>query len=313
MKIIFLGTPEFGAINLRRMVEAGYKPELVITAPDRPAGRGQKMKESTVSKVAAELNLRVAKPDKLSDLTDEIKEISPSLMVVAAYGQYIPGKIIEISQFGILNVHPSLLPKYRGSSPIQYAILNGDKRSGTTIILINKEMDKGDILAQEEIELSKDETYLSLFEKLTPIGADLLVQTIPRWLKGEITPVKQKEIDASYSKLLTRQDGKIDWSSDAASIDRQVRAFNPWPGAFTYFNQKRRRLMKILKGEVLEQTDCGPFGPIGKIYMAPNERLAIQTGKDFFVVEEFQLDGEKPIKTSEYLSKKIDLIGIIVE
>ncbi len=316
MKIIFLGTPDFGSVSLEKLVEAGYEPSLIITNPDRPAGRGQKLKESNVSATAKRLNLDTIKPEKLSDAIEKIKEVNPDLMIVAAYGQYIPNSIIEIPKFGILNVHPSLLPKYRGSSPIQYAIFNGDKKTGATIMLVNDEMDKGDILAQKEITISEREIYQNLLEKLSLFGANLLIETIPEWVSGKINPIKQDECKAVYSKILTRYDGKIDWKDDADRIDRQVRAFNPWPGTHTYFNykeDKEERLLKVLKGKVLEQTECGPFGPPGKTYVATNGNIAVQTGKDFFIIEEFQLEGKNPTKVSDHLDKKLDLIGIILK
>ncbi len=308
-----MGTPEFGSVNLERMVEAGYKPELVITNPDRPAGRGKKIAESHVSMTARGLGIPVIKPDKLSDASERIKEINPDLMVVAAYGQYVPAWMIGIPKYGVINVHPSLLPKYRGASPIQYAIFNGDKKTGVTIMLINDEMDKGDILAQREYELIGKETYEELFPLLTSLGADLLVDTIPKWVKGEIEPIKQDDSKAVYSKILTRYDGKIDWKNDAERIERQVRAFNPWPGAYTFLNfrgSKEERLLKIIEGGVLEQTEHGPFGPPGKTYVAPNGNIAVQTGKDFFIIKKFQMDGDKPISSGEYLKKSLDLIGL---
>lgn len=313
MRIIFLGTPEFGSVNLERMVKSGYKPELVITNPDRPAGRGKKVAESHVSRTAIELGIPVIKPEKISDVSEKIREAKPDLMVVAAYGQYLPAWMIGIPRYGVINVHPSLLPKYRGPSPIQYAIFNGDKKTGVTIMLINDEMDKGDILVQKEHELSGKETYEDLFPLLTSLGADLLVETIPKWVKGEIEPVKQDDSKAVYSKILTRYDGKIDWKNDAERIERQVRAFNPWPGAYTFLNfrgSKEERMLKVLEGGVLKQTEHGPFGPPGKTYVASNGNIAVQTGKDFFIIKKFQMDGGNPITSGEYLKKNLDLIGL---
>jgi len=316
MKIIFMGTPEFGSVNLKRMVEGGYRPELVITNPDRPSGRGKNITESPVSRMAKNYNLPLLKPEKVSDVSDEIKRMEPDLMVVAAYGQYLPSWMIESSKHGILNVHPSLLPKYRGSSPIQYAILNGDQKTGVTIMLINDEMDKGDILSQKEYELTGKETYEELSPILTSIGADLLVETIPKWVKGEIEPVKQDESGAIYSKILTKYDGKIDWKNSAERIERQVRAFNPWPGAYTFFNfkgTKEDRLLKVLKGEIQEQTIHGPFGPPGKTYVATNGNIAVQTGKDFFIIKTFQMENGDSTVVADYLKNKLDLIGLTLK
>ncbi len=311
-----MGTPEFGSVSLKKMVEKGYRPDLVITNPDRPAGRGKKITESHVSQTARDYNIPVIKPEKLTDASEEIKKMEPDLMVVAAYGQYIPAWMINIPKYGVLNVHPSLLPRYRGSSPIQYAIFNGDDKTGVTIMLINDEMDKGDILAQKDYPLSGKETYEDLFPILTFMGAELLVETITKLVNGEIEPVKQEESKAVYSKILTRYDGKIDWKNDAERIERQVRAFNPWPGAYTFFNpkgSKEEKLLKVLEGEVLKQTEHGPFGSPGKTYVAPNGNIAVQTGKDFFVIKRFQLEGKDSTLSSDYLKKSLDLIGLILK
>jgi len=316
MKIIFMGTPEFGSVILSRMVEKNYKPTLVITNPDKPSGRGKKITESDVSKTAKDYNLPLLKPEKVADISDEIKKIDPDLIVIAAYGQYIPAWMIDIPKYKVLNIHPSLLPKYRGPSPIQYAILNGDRKTGVTIMLINEEMDKGDILSQREYKLTGKETYQELLPILASIGADLLIETIPRWIEGKIKSVKQDESKAIYSKILTKYDGKIDWKNDAEWIERQVRAFNPWPGSYTFFNfkeTKEEKLLKVLKGEVLKQTEHGPFGPPGKTYAATNGDIAVQTGKDFFIIKKFQIEGGNPTVTADYLKNKLDLIGLILK
>ncbi len=315
MKIIFLGTPEFGSICLKKMIESGYKPNLVITNPDRPAGRGKKITESPVSRTAKEHGIPLIKPEKIADASAEIKKIEPDIMVVAAYGQYIPLWMIGLPKKGILNVHPSLLPKYRGSSPIQYAILNKEKKTGVTIMLINEEMDKGDILAVKEHPIRKEQTYEELFDDLALIGSELLVDTIPKWIDGEIKAKKQRDANSVYSKILDRYDGKIDWKNDAERIESQVRAFNPWPGSYTYFtfrNSNEEKLLKILEGGILKQTKDGPFGPPGKTYVAPNGNIAVQTGKHFFIIKKFQIEGKKPMRTEDYLKGSLDLIGLIL-
>jgi len=315
MKIIFLGTPQFGAVCLKKLVTSGYPPSLVITNPDRPAGRGLKITSSPVSQVANSYNLSTIKPTRIIEAQEEIKKIVPDLLIVAAYGQYLPWTILQIPKYGAINIHPSLLPKYRGSSPIQFAILNGDKKTGVTIILMNEEMDMGDILAQEELLINQNYQSKELFDKLAEQGANLLIKIIPQWVEGKIKPKKQKK-RAIYSKVLNRYDGKIDWKNSAIRIERQVRAFNPWPGAYTYFippGIKKEKLLKILEGGIQKQTKNGPFGPPGKTYVGTNGTIAVQTGQDFFLIKKFQIEGGQPIKTEEYLKNKLELIGLILK
>ncbi|MCD5384755.1 MAG: methionyl-tRNA formyltransferase [Candidatus Pacebacteria bacterium] len=316
LKIIFIGTPDFGAIMLEKLIDNGYLPSLVITNPDRPSGRGKKINESAVSKISKKYKIDLIKPEKIKTAGDKIEKIEPDLIIVAAYGQYIPLWIIGIPKYGTINVHPSLLPKYRGSSPIQYPIFNGDKETGTTIMLMNEEMDKGDILSQKKIILNSNETYESLFVKLSNLSANLLIKTIPSWINGKIKPKKQNKAKAVYSKVLNRYDGKIDWKNSANYIERQVRAFNPWPGSYTYFklpNLKNEKLFKVLDGGILKQTKVGPFGPPGKTYVAPNGNIAVQTGKDFFIIKKFQIEGGVAINSSDYLKDNISLIGLILK
>lgn len=314
MKIVFFGTPEFGADILKNLIGTKYQPSLIVTNPDKPAGRDKKITESPVSKLAKEHKIPVLKPKHIKEIQGNLEKIKPDLMIVAAYGKFLPIEMIELPEYKTLNVHPSLLPKYRGSSPIQYAILNGDKKTGVTIMLINEEMDKGDILSKKEVTL-KNEIYPELSKKLSDVGSDLLKETIPKWIKGGIKPQKQNEKEAVYTKILDKYDGKIDWKQPAKQIERQVRAFNPWPGTYAYFISKKTNketLIKVIEVDILEQTEVGPFGPPGKVYMAPNSNLAVQTGKDFLVIKRLQIEGKNPVATKDYLQGNIDLIGIIL-
>ncbi len=315
MKIIFLGTPQFSSVCLEKLVVNNYLPTLVITNPDRPAGRGLKITQSPVSQMAKNYNLPVIKPTRIIETQEEIKKIAPDLLIVVAYGQYLPPTILKIPKYGTINVHPSLLPKYRGPSPIQSAILNGDKKTGVTIILVNEEMDGGDILTQEEFLINKNYQYQELLTQLAKQGSELLIKTIPKWIEGKIKPKKQSN-KAIYSPILNKCDGKIDWKNPAIRIERQVRAFNPWPGAYTYFTfpeTKKEKILKILEGGIQEQTKNGPFGLPGKTYVGTNGTIAIQTGRDFFLIKKFQIEGGEPIKTEEYLKNKIELIGLILK
>ena len=202
LKIVFMGTPEFGAIILEKLVKTPYKPILVITAPDKPKGRKQILTPPPVKQTAQKYDIPVEQPEKIGNWKLKIENLSPDLGIVAAYGQILPKTILDIPKYGFLNVHPSLLPRWRGPSPIQYTILNGDKETGVTIILMNEKMDHGPILAQRELEFSIfNFQFPNLCDKLAELGAKLLIETIPKWINGEITPKPQDESKATYTKF----------------------------------------------------------------------------------------------------------------
>lgn len=214
MKTIFLGKGEFGEIVLKGLIENKYKPVLVYDF-------------------------------------NKIEKLKPDLVVVASYGKIIPKKILEIPKYGSLNIHPSLLPKYRGPSPIQTTILNGDKKTGVTIILMDEKIDHGEIISSSKLLISKKITYQELSKELAQLGVKLLIETIPKWISGEIKQKPQDESKATYTKILKREDGKIDWSKPAQEIERQIRAFNPWPGTFTFIKHKDKTLrIKVLEANV---------------------------------------------------------------
>lgn len=229
-KIVFIGTPDFGAIVLKELVKK-YKPVLVITTSS----------ESPVAQEAKTNNIPIS-----FDL-DEIKKISPDLTITAAYGKIIPKDILSIPKYGSLNIHPSLLPKYRGPSPIQATILNGDEKTGVTIMLMDSEIDHGAIISSSEFSISKDYEYKELDRVLALEGSKLLLETIPKWIKGEIKAKEQDHSKATFTKIIKKRDGQIDWKKSPEVIERQVRAFNPWPGTFTIWKDK---IIKILKVEI---------------------------------------------------------------
>lgn len=265
MKIIFMGTPEFSATILTALLNSDYEIAAVITNPDAPVGRKQILTPSPVKVVAEKNKIPIIQPEKMRDFNVD-------LAIVAAYGKIIPKHILDIPRYGTINVHPSLLPKYRGASPIQNAILNGDKKTSVTIMKLDKEMDHGPILAQEEFPIADSDTYESLSQKLAMMGAELLTKTIPDYVSGKIKPVEQKHAEATYTKIIKKEDGKIDWSKSAAEIERMIRAFYPWPTAWTTWNSK---VLKILEAEVR------------------NEKLAIK---------KLQLEGGKILSIKEFLN-----------
>lgn len=236
MAIVFLGTPAFAVPSLRRLVDDGYQISAVITQPDRPAGRGRAPRPPAVKTVAVELGLPVWQPASLRDpeAVRRLRQLAPEVIVAAAYGQILRQEVLEIPSRGVLNLHPSLLPRWRGASPVAAAILAGDERTGVTIILMDAGMDTGPILSQREVPINPTDTTGSLTNVLAEAGASLLAETLPRWLAGQIEPTPQDEAKATKCPLLKKEDGALDWRLAAVDLWRRVRAYNPWPGAFTY-------------------------------------------------------------------------------
>jgi methionyl-tRNA formyltransferase len=289
MKIIFLGTPEFGAVILKKLAESPYKPFLVVTAPDKPLGRKKILTPPPVKIIARQYNIPVEQPDKIKNLKSKIEKGKPDLIITAAYGQIIPKEILKIPKYGCLNVHPSLLPKHRGPSPIQTAILNGDKKTGATIILMDEKIDHGKIISNFQFPISnKKITYKELNKKLAYLGAELLIETIPKWINRKIQAVKQDESKATYTKIIKKEDGKIDWSEPAEIIERKIRAFDPWPATFTFFKKSDKILrVKILEAEAAEKKIDG--------------KLCFKCGKNYLIIKKLQPAGKKPMTAEEFL------------
>lgn len=309
IKFIFMGTPEFGAIILKWLCQANYKPILVVTSPDKPKGRKQILTPPPVKVVAQKYKIPIAQPERIMNYEFEIKNLKPDLILVVAYGQILPKEVLEIPKYGCLNVHPSLLPKYRGASPIQYAILNGDKETGVTIILMDEKMDQGPILTISKFQITNPKiTYLELHNKLAELGAKLLIETIPKWVKGEIKPKSQDESKATYTKILTKKDGKIDWQKSAEEIERQIRAFDPWPGSWTLWEGKR---IKILKARVLKNEKKSYL--LGRTLINPQNELCVQCGKDFLIVERLKLEGKREMTSEEFFRGHPNFIGTILK
>ncbi len=271
-KIVFLGTPEFGAIILKGLIKNGYKPVLVYDF-------------------------------------EKIEKLKPDLVIVASYGKIIPKEILEIPRYGCLNVHGSLLPKYRGPSPIQTAILNGDKETGITIILMDEKIDHGKIISNSKFLISnKKIAYQELNKKLAELGVKLLIETIPKWINGEIKAKAQDESKATYTKIIKKEDGKIDWKKSAEEIERQIRAFYPWPGTFTFFKKnsppslppslklrrtrKLRRTSKILRVKILEAESLDKENP---------KQLCIKCKKGYLAIKKLQPESKKPMTAEDFL------------
>ena len=280
--------------------------------PEKRAGRNQFFTPPPVKLLAEKHNIPVEQPEKIMNEALRIKNYEPDLIIVAAYGQILPKEILDLPKYGCLNVHPSLLPKYRGPSPIQAAILNNDEETGVTIMKMDDKIDHGAILASEKRKAKSETlTYLELHDELAKLGAEILIKTIPDWVAGEIKPQTQDETKATYTKIMEKQDGKIDWTKSAEEIERQVRALNPWPSAYALDNDKK--MIKILKAGTLTQTESSPAGEPGKTFQATNEEIAVQTGKDYLIIKELQPEGKKPMPSAAFLRGHPDFIGTMLK
>jgi len=292
MRIVFFGSPFAATPSLEKLIEAGHCIELVITQPDKLSGRGQNLAPCAVKKFAQARNLPVLQPEKIrTDLEalEKIKVLQPDLNVVVAYGQIIPGSIIYLPRYHSLNVHFSLLPKYRGASPVQWAILNGERKTGITIFELNEKMDEGDILSQEEVEIRPIEKAFELEERLAQKGAALLVKTISEI--DRIKPTPQNHSLATYAPKLKKEKGRIDWTQAAELIERKVKALARWPSAFTYF---RGKLTKIHEGRMVSRTALLPSP--GEILSARKEGIEVCCGeKSIYLIERLQLEDKKEI------------------
>lgn len=246
LKIVFLGTPEFAVNSLKALIRENYQIAGVVTAPDKPVGRKMILTPPPVKVLAGKYNLPVFRPKDKSELLETLKTLRPDLAVVAAFGMILSKETLEIPKYGFLNIHASLLPRWRGASPIQSAILAGDKKTGVTIMVINEKMDEGPILAQREADYSINLTYKELEKELAELGAELLIETIPRWINKEIAPQRQNDSKATYCRKISKEDGLIDLGKEPPEIiERKIRAFTPWPGAYIFIDNKRLIITRV--------------------------------------------------------------------
>jgi methionyl-tRNA formyltransferase len=309
MSIVFVGTPDFAVPSLRRLAIDGHDIAAVITQPDRAAGRGRQTRAPPVKLTAEEIGLPVLQPTTLRDpeAVQQVAALKPEVIVAVAYGQILRQSFLDIAPRGVLNLHPSLLPKYRGASPIPAAILAGDEVTGVTIIVMDAGMDSGPVLAQETHPVSPQDTAGSLSERLSQAGAELLSATLPRWLAGEIAPEPQDGSLATTTRLLKKEDGLIDWSQPAIEIWRQVRAYNPWPGAYT-----------AIDGEMLHIWQAWPLSEgtgetPGTLVALSTEQVravpkdvgppafAVQAGEGLLAPIEVQREGRKRLPADAFL------------
>lgn len=289
-----MGTPSFAVETLAALVDTGYNIAAVFTAPDRPAGRGQEVKLSEIKKLALYEKLEIYQPEKIrgKEWEEVIGKLKPDLIVVAAFGQIIPRSILDIPKYGCINVHASLLPKYRGASPIHYALLNGETETGVTIMKMDAGMDTGEIISQKKINIEKSDNLESLHDKLAVAGAELLIDSLPKYIGGKIKPIAQEEKGATYSKILKKQDGKIDWRQSSQEIQNMIRAFNPWPGTFTQWEGKCLKIIDATSSD--KKLKPGQVNYINnKIFIGTND-LALEVIK-------IQLEGRNCLIAPEFI------------
>jgi methionyl-tRNA formyltransferase len=294
MNLVFLGTPSFAVPTLERIVEAGHRVVAVYTQPDRPKGRGGALATSPVKETALRLSLPVYQPERVRrpEVVEQLKQMNPEAMVVVGYGQIIPRTIIDIPPRGIINVHASLLPKYRGAAPIQWAIANGEARTGVTTMRIDAGLDTGDMLLKWETAIGAEENAIQLGQRMSLAGADLLVET----LAATIHPIPQDNSEASLAPILKKEDGLIDWTWPARKIFNRARGFLPWPGAYTSF---RGQLFHIWKARVAEET--GPGAPGSLVHL--KKRLLIAGGEGTMLeLLEIQIEGRKRMPAEAFLN-----------
>jgi len=295
MRIVFFGAPESALPSLEGLLRAGHSIELVITQPDRPSGRGKHLVPCPVKRFASQKEIPVFQPEKIRQdalALETINSARPDINVVVAYGQILPRSIIDLPPRHSVNVHFSLLPKYRGASPVQWAIFNGEQRTGVTIFLLNEKMDEGDILAQEEMDIRPREKAFELESRLAEGGAALLVQTLREI--DRMTPVPQNHALATYAPKLRKKDGQVDWTKPAELIGRQVRAFSPWPSAFTFAGTTR---IKIVEGETLPLPEKRGGGQPGTVIAVRKEGLEVGCGGGtVFLIARLQPEGKKEME-----------------
>ena len=299
MRAVFMGTPEIAATVLKSVLASRHEVIAVVTQPDKPKGRGHEMAFPPVKEVALEAGIPVMQPQRAKDeaFIAELKALNPDIILVAAYGKLLPKAILDMPKFGCINVHASLLPKYRGASPIQWAVLNGDEKSGVTIMHMAETMDTGDIIMTKEVILAKDETAGSLHDKLAAIGGPLLIEAMDALETGRAPRIRQNDEDATHVTMLDKTMGNLDFSKPAVQLERWIRGLNPWPTAYTKLDGK---MLKLWKAEVLPAKEAKNMEP-GTVIDVLKDGFDVLTGDGVLRVKELQLEGKRKMTAEEFL------------
>lgn len=299
MKILFMGTPDFAAGALRAILAAGHEVTAVVTQPDKPKGRSGKLAASPVKETAQEHGISVLQPERIKrpEAVAELKKVEADVFVVAAYGQILSQEILDIPRFGSLNIHASLLPRYRGCSPIQHAILDGESETGITIMQMNAGLDTGDMLYHKSIPIAPDDTFETLHDKLMVLGGEAITEALPLLEAGKLIPEPQDDAKSCYAPMIDKAMGRLDFALDAAVLDRRIRGMTPWPGAYTFYKGKQ---LKVWKASPDVQTDGHSAAP-GTIIEVTKQQVCIACGSGSLVVTELQLEGRKRMSAHDFL------------
>ena len=315
LNLVFMGTPAFATPTLGALLEAGHNVAGVFTQPDRRAGRGRRLTPPPVKTFAQERGIPVFQPASLRDdrhnwdAAAQIAGLAPDAIIVAAYGLFLPTEILELPRLGCLNIHPSLLPKHRGPSPVVSAMLEGDATTGVTIMLLDEGMDSGPVLAQTETPIGDTETADVLTDRLFADGAALLIRTLDSWASGELSPTPQNDADATFTRRLTREDGRLDWSQSAESIERRVRALTPWPGAFTTWRGRTVKALRVRSEELGVRSEGGGKSEPGTVVALGGGRVAVVCGQGALELVELQMEGRRRAAARDFVAGYRDFIG----
>ena len=300
MKIVYMGTPDFAVAPLEAILKAGHEVTAVVTQPDRQKGRGREVQYSPVKECALSYGIPVLQPLKIKekDAVEELRKYPADIFVVAAFGQLLSEEILNMPRFGCINIHASLLPAYRGAAPIQWCVINGEEKTGVTIMQMAKGMDTGDILLQKEVVLDEKETGGSLFDRLMETGAELIVEALPKIEAGELIPVVQKEELATYAGKITKDMGNIDFTKAAVTIERLIRGLNPWPSAFTHYKGK---ILKIWEADVVSECANAENPVPGTVIAMDKESFTLATGEGALRIRSLQPEGKKRMSCAEFV------------
>ncbi len=310
VRTVFMGTPQFAATILESLLQGAYAVIAVYSQVDKPAGRGHRVVDSPVKRLALARRVPIIQPVtfKSSAAMEKLASLQPELIIVAAFGAILPPAVLSLPRFGCLNIHPSLLPRHRGPSPVANTIIRGDETTGVTVMLMDAGLDTGPILAQEELKISLRDTTGSLSAKLADMGAMLLFRTLPKWLGGAISPQAQDGSEATYSSLISGEDAEIDWTLPALELWRKVRAYNPWPSCYTWWQGKR---LKIHEAMPLRDTVEGAVGKVIAVEEPP--RIGVITGHGILGLEQVQLEAKQKMAVDDFIRGRKDFIGSLLK
>lgn len=297
MDIVYMGTPDFAVPALEKLIEAGHRITAVVTQPDRQRGRGKEVLYSPVKECALKYDIPVFQPGKIKapEAVEQLKSYQADIFVAAAFGQILSKEILEMPKYGCVNIHASLLPKYRGAAPIQWAVINGEEKTGVTIMQMDEGLDTGDIISQREVLIAQDETGESLFEKLSVVGAELLAETLEGIRRGDAVKRKQDDSQSTYARMLKKEDGRIHWNRTSKQIEQQIRGMNSWPSAYTIWNGKTLKIWKAQWNQSVHAHAPGTILDVEK------ESVMVACGEGIIRIQELQLEGKKRMPVKDFL------------